>query len=103
MPGFLVTSGTTLRCAHGGHQLPEWAHREPGAGRLPVLNTALPMAIAHCAAPPTPAGVGARTVATWMTGATRVRAQGFSVVCSDSLSMAIPTGTPLTILPGKCA
>ena len=98
MPGFLLTSGTTLICSHGGSATtPVVAPRVKASG-LPVFTMVSPMVVAGCASPQPPAGPGPCASAVWVTSATRVRVQGVPVVCSDSLSIAAPTGTPLAVV-----
>jgi hypothetical protein len=98
MPGFLVTSGTTLICAHGGSATTPVVAPRVRIGGLPVVTMVAPMVVAGCASPPPPAGVGPCVSAVWVTSASRVRVQGVAVVCSDSLSIATPTGTPLAVV-----
>ena len=54
MPGFLLTSGTTLMCAHGGSATTPVTAPRVRAGGLPVVTMVAPMVVAGCASPPPP-------------------------------------------------
>lgn len=98
MPGFLLTMGATVTCAHGGAVTNPVGAPRVRAGGLPVVTMTAPITVAGCASPLPPVGVGPCVAAKWVTSATRVRVQGVPVVCSDSLAIAVPTGTPVIVL-----
>jgi len=97
MPGFLLTAGASVQCAHAGIAqtiiLP--------AARVKVLGQpVVPQGhyqIAACVNPPPPANTGPCLTATWMTGALRVKVMGVPLLLQDSQAICTPTGTPLTV------
>lgn len=98
MPGYLLHQGATVICAHGGQAQPT-----APIPRVKVMGQAIatqpaPHAIAGCSNPVPPANVGPCIIAQWVSAATRVKVMGQPVLLQDSLSIAIPTGTPLNIL-----
>jgi hypothetical protein len=96
MPGFVLHSGATVLCAHGGQAQPTVPMPRVKVMGQPV-TTQIPYAIAGCANPPPPAQVGPCTVANWVTAAVRVKVMGQPLLLKDSQAICVPTGTPLTI------
>jgi hypothetical protein len=98
MPGNVLTTGASVVCAHGGLVALPVGSPRVRAGGTPVVTMGSPVKIAGCASQHPPAGVGPCLTATWVSSAARVRVQGVPVLCSDSIAVATPTGTPLAIL-----
>jgi hypothetical protein len=99
MPGFLVTAGEVILCAHGGKASSPAPNPRVKVMGQPVLPQLIPLVVAGCANPPPPANVGPCVSATFVTGATRVKVIGQPVLLQDSQAICTPTGTPLTIIP----
>jgi hypothetical protein len=98
MPGFLLHQGATVLCTHAGQAQPVAAFPRVKVGGQPVVLQPTQYTIAGCAMPPPIAGNGPCVTATWLTAALRVRANGLPVLLMDSLSICVPTGTPLNIV-----
>jgi hypothetical protein len=62
----------------------------------PVVCQPAPHVVAGCPFPPVSGGPC--VTASWVTGATRVRAGGMPVLLQDSQAICAPTGTPLTVV-----
>jgi hypothetical protein len=96
MPGFLLTAGSTVVCAHGGQAVPTAPNPRVRAAGQPVTTQPAPYTVAGCALPP-PAG-GPCVTATWLVAALRIRAGGQPVLLQDSVATCVPTGTPVTVV-----
>src|SRR5204862_4954207 len=96
MPGFLLTLGSTVICAHGGQAKTTAPSPRVRAGGQPVTTQPAPYTIAGCALPPVAGGPG--VTADWVVAAVRVRAGGQPVLLQDSTAVCVPTGTPLTVV-----
>ncbi|MBD2080291.1 hypothetical protein [Leptolyngbya sp. FACHB-17] len=97
MPGYLVQQGATVICAHGGQAQPTVPNPRVKLGRQPTVLQTSPYTIAGCSNPPPTANVGPCTTANWTSGSMRVKSMGQPVILQDSLSVCVPTGTPLTV------
>jgi hypothetical protein len=64
---------------------------------MPVTTLTGSYVVAGCPFVP-PAGNGPCVTAQWIVGATRILAGGAPVVLQASLSICVPTGTPLLVL-----
>jgi hypothetical protein len=95
MPGFLLHLGATVLCAHGGQAQPTAVQPRVMLSGQPAVTLAGPFVVAGCALPPPPAGNGPCITAQWVTGATRVLAEGLPVLLMDSQALCTPTATPL--------
>jgi hypothetical protein len=96
MPGFLLTAGSTLLCAHGGQAKPTAPSPRVRVSGQPVTTQPPPYTVAGCALP---TNVGGPCVtASWVVGAVRVRAAGQPVLLQDSVAVCVPTGTPLNVV-----
>jgi hypothetical protein len=97
MPGFLLHMGATVMCAHAGQAQPAAPFPRVRVGGQPVVTQPNPYVVAGCpyvtGGAPTPC-----VTATWVTAATRVRANGQPVLLQDSQAICTPNGTPLIIL-----
>jgi hypothetical protein len=95
MPGFLLHLGATVLCSHGGQAQPTAVQPRVMLSGQPAVTLAAPFVVAGCALPPPPAANGPCITAQWLTGATRVLAEGLPVLLMDSQALCAPTGTPL--------
>lgn len=101
MPGFALTQTATVMCTHGGLAQPTAPLPRVMLSGAPAIGQAAPYTVAGC-----PFNVGGSpspcVTATWTTAATRVRAGGIPLVLQDSMAVAVPNGTGLTIAqPGQ--
>lgn len=96
MPGYVLHSGATVICAHGGQASPTAPSPRVKVGGQPVTTVSGPYAIAGCPFS-TPGGPVPCVSAQWTVGATRVRSSGVPVLLADSQAVCAPNGTPVTI------
>lgn len=97
MPGFVLHSGASVLCAHGGQaQATSPSTRVRVVGQ-PIVTVAAPHSVSGC-----PFNVGGSPMpcvtASWVMGATRVRSQGAPVLLQDSQAVCAPNGTPVNIV-----
>jgi hypothetical protein len=97
VPGYLLHSGATVLCAHGGQATPTSPNPRVKVGGQPVTTQAAPYTVAGCAFAP-PAGNGPCATAQWTVAAQRVKAGSQPVLLQDSQASCVPTGTPLNIV-----
>ncbi len=96
MPGYLVDSGATVMCSHGGQAQPVMTDSRVKAGGQPVVPQSSTYTVSAC--PYAPGGVTTPCVtAMWSTAATRVKASGVALLLADSQSQSTPNATPLTV------
>ncbi len=98
MPGTILHIGATVQCMHGGMAVPTEAEPRVLVGGMPVCTMAAPYTVAGCAMPAPPGGNGPCVTGQWVTGATRVEADGVPVLLLDSQAICAPTGTPLLVV-----
>ncbi len=97
MPGFLLHQGALILCAHPpGQATPVVVNPRVKVSGQPIVMQTSVYTIAGCALTGTPAPPC--VTATWITAATRVRANNIPVLLQDSQSICAPTGTPLTVV-----
>ena len=96
MPGQLLHQGATVICAHAGQAQPTVPFPRVRLGGQQVVTLSTTYTVSACPLPPPPAATGPCVTAQWITGALRVRAGGTPVLLTDSQSICVPTGTPLT-------
>jgi hypothetical protein len=101
MPGFLLHLGAQVTCAHGGQAQPTAPEPRVLVSGQPVTTLSAPYVVAGCALPPPPAANGPCLTAQWITGATRVLANGVPVLVLSSQAICAPTGTPLIIVESQ--
>ena len=99
MAGFLLTTGTTVLCAHAGQAKATAPNPRVKVMGQPVVTQPVPHVVSGCANPPPPANVGPCITATWLTGSLRIKAMGQPLLLQDSQAICAPTGTPVTIIP----
>ena len=97
MPGYLLHSGATVLCAHGGQASPTVPSPRVKVGGQPVTTLSGPYSITGCPFT-TPGGPVPCVTASWTVGATRVRSGGVPVLLQDSQAVCAPNGTPVTIV-----
>jgi hypothetical protein len=97
MPGFLLHVGAQVMCSHGGQAQPTAPEPRVLVSGQAVTTLPAPYVVAGCALPPPPAGNGPCVTAQWVTGATRVLANGVPVLLLDSQAICAPSGTPLLV------
>lgn len=97
MPGFLLTVGSVVLCAHGGKAQATAPNPRVKVMGQPILPQPTPWVVAGCAFPPPPAANGPCVVANWIIGSVRVKSMGMPVLLQDNQALCVPTGTPLVI------
>lgn len=95
MPGPLLHVGATVFCSHAGQAQPTVPFPRVLVSGQPIVTQTTPYAVAGCTLPPPPAANGPCVTAQWVTGATRVFANGVPVLLLSSQAICAPTGTPL--------
>jgi len=98
MPGFLLHLGAQVLCAHAGQATPTAPNPRVTVSGQPITTMTAPYVVAGCTMPPPPAGNGPCVTAQWITGSTRVLADGQPVLLLDSQAICAPTGTPLMVV-----
>jgi hypothetical protein len=94
----LLTTGSVLMCAHGGHATPVALATRVLVGGQAALAQPAPLLVAGCANPSPPAGTGPCVTAQFVSGTTRVRSSGLPLLVDSGPSICTPTGTPLTVV-----
>ncbi len=97
MPGFLLTLGSVVQCAHGGMAQPTVPNPRVKVMGQPTVTQPAPWMIAGCAFPPPPAANGPCVTAQWVIGSVRVKSMGLPLLLQDSQAICTPTGTPLIV------
>lgn len=97
MPGFLLSLGATVLCAHGGQALPAMLMPRVKVMGQPAVTLVGSYTIVGCANPLPPSGLGPCVTAQWATGAARIKIMGQPAVLSSSQALCTPTGTPLVV------
>ena len=100
MPGPLLHLGATVLCSHGGQALPGAPNPRVLVSGQPVVTLGVPWTVAGCPFV-TPAGNGPCVVGQFVTAAMRVAVLGQPVLLMDSVSVCMPTGTPLLPLAAQ--
>lgn len=96
MPGYLLHSGATVLCAHGGQAMPTVPSPRVRVGGQPITTLSGPYSVTAC-----PFNTGSPVpcvTAQWTVGATRVRSSGVPVLLQDSQAVCAPNGTPVNIV-----
>jgi hypothetical protein len=96
MPGPLLHVGATLICAHAGQAQPTVPNPRVLVSAQPTVTQPGPWVVTGCSMPPPPGGNGPCVTATFVTGSVRVLSLAQPLLLMDSVSIAVPTGTPLT-------
>ena len=98
MPGPLLHVGATVICAHAGQAQATVPNPRVLVLGQPAVNQPGPWVVAGCAMPPPPGGNGPCVTASFVTGSVRVLSNALPLLLMDSVSICVPTGTPLTPL-----
>ena len=101
MPGPVLHLGATVTCLHAGQAQPTVTNPRVLVGGRPAVTQTAPWLVAGCTLPPPPAANGPCVTAQWVTGSTRVLADGQPLLLMDSQAICAPTGTPLLPLVGQ--
>lgn len=98
MPGFVLTQGATVLCAHGGQAQPTAPSPRVTVSGQPLVTAQAPYAVAGCGFVP-PSGNGPCVTATFLppTASLRVTSSGAPLLVQSSQATCVPTGTPLVI------
>ena len=96
MPGYVLHSGATVLCAHGGQATPTVPSARVSVAGQPATTLSGPWTVAGC--PFAPGGPVPCVTAQWMVGATRVLSGGAPLLLQDSQAVCAPNGTPVTIV-----
>jgi uncharacterized Zn-binding protein involved in type VI secretion len=98
MPGPLLHVGAMVLCSHAGQAQPTVPYPRVLVSGQPIVLQTTPYVVAGCILPPPPFANGPCITAQWVSGATRVLANGVPVLVLGSQAICAPTGTPL--IPG---
>jgi hypothetical protein len=101
MPGPVLTSTTTVQCAHVGMGTPVTPNPRVSIGGQPVVTIATTYTIAGCTFPAISTGGPPCVTAQFTTAATRVQAGGQPLLLADSQGISMPNGTPLIVIPNQ--
>ncbi len=101
MPGPVLTSTTTVQCAHVGMGTPVTPNPRVSIGGQPVVTIATTYTIAGCTFPAISSGGPPCVTAQFTTAATRVTAGGQPLLLADSQGISMPNGTPLIVIPNQ--
>ncbi len=82
MPGYVLHSGATVLCLHGGQAQPTAPLPRVKVGGQAATGQAAPYTVAGCSLP-TNAG-GPCVTAQWVVAATRVKSTGIALLLQDS-------------------
>lgn len=93
MPGYVLTMGSPVLCAHGAPALPSAPAARVKLLGQPVVTQPAPHLVAGC--PYVTAGVPTPCVTVqWVTAAGRIKSMGQPVLLADSRGIATETGMP---------
>jgi hypothetical protein len=104
MPGFIVTEGSEVVCAHQAKGKPTLVISNVTIkGKAVVAGIPQPYTISACQnkIPGTPVPFACAMVMGWMPPATRVKAKGLAVLLSDGKGTCLPTGVPTAVQVGQ--
>jgi hypothetical protein len=96
MPGYLLHVGAVVQCAHQGMAQPIIRNPRVRVMGQNVVTRVSVYSVSGCVLPPTQGGPC--VMASWLTAAVRVRANGLPLLLMDSKATCNPTGTPLTVV-----
>jgi hypothetical protein len=95
MPGSLLHVGATVLCSHAGQAQPTVPYPRVLVSGQPIVLQTTPYVVAGCTFPPPPAANGPCVTAQWVSGSTRILANGVPILLLSSQAICAPTGTPL--------
>lgn len=96
MPGFILHSGATVLCVHGGQAQPTVSDPQVLVSGQPVVTQASTYSIVACGLTGTSNPPCA--TAQWVSFSVRVKVNGASVLLKDSRAVCSPTGTGLNVI-----
>ncbi len=97
MPGYVLHSGATVLCSHGGQATPTVPSPRLKVSGQPATTLSGPYSVAAC--PFNVSGSPAPCVtAQWTVGAVRVTSGGTPLLLQDSQAVCAPNGTPVSIV-----
>lgn len=96
MPAPVLHLGATVLCTHAGQATPTAPFPRVTVSAQPVVTIATPYVIAGCAL--TGTSVPPCATGQFVVGALRVLAGGAPIATLASMSVCVPTGTPMTPL-----
>jgi len=97
MSGFLLHENATVLCSHPpGQAKPTVTNPRVKVSGQKIVTQSSIYSISGCILPPQSGGPCA--TAQWTSAATRVKADGVSVLLADSKASCVPTGTGLNII-----
>ena len=93
MAGFLLHTGATVLCAHGGQATPTAPNSRVMVNGQPTVLLTVPWVVAGCplVPPPLPPCVTGQ----WIVGTVRVISNGQPLVVFSGSGITIPNGTPM--------
>ena len=94
MPGPILHLGATVTCSHGGQAIPTAPNPRVLVSGQPVVAQVSPYAVAGCGFVP-PGGNGPCVTGNYVAAAARVFIAGAPALLLNSVSVCVPTGTPL--------
>ena len=92
----VLHSGAVVACMHAGRAQPMLENPRVRVNGMNAVTMLCEYSIAGCTLPPEAGGPCA--TANWLTGATRVRADGQPLLLRDSQAICAPTETGLEVL-----
>lgn len=95
MPGPILHLGATVLCSHAGQAQPTAVNPRVLVSGQPIAVLTTTYVVAGCTLPPPPGANGPCVTGQWITGATRVFANGVPVLLMTGQSICAPSGTPL--------
>ncbi len=97
MPGYLLHSGATVLCMHGGQAQATAPNPRVKVSEQAVVTQSVPHSVVGC--PFNASGVPVPCVtAQWISASMRVKAGGLPVLLQDSQAVCAPNGTGVTIV-----
>jgi hypothetical protein len=93
---YLLDSGATVQCLHGGQAQATVTLQRVKLGGQPAIGQSGSYTVSGCGLPPQ-AG-GPCVSAQWVVAATRVTSGGVPLVLKDSTAVCTPTGTGLQVV-----
>jgi hypothetical protein len=98
MPGFLLSQGSRVSCAHQGSATPTAAFPRVTVGGQAVILLTGPWTIAGCPFPPPPTSNGPCVTGTFTSGTVRVTASKQPLAIQAAPGTCVPTGVPLLVM-----
>ena len=96
MGQYLLHSGATVQCKHGGPASPVKPSQRVKVSGQPIVVQSTSYKITGCPNPSNPPGPCA--TAAWLVGATRVKSEMQPVLLQNSQSLGAPTPAPLQVI-----